>query len=477
MQINRLKRLLLCLMSACCIANVTLEYTVQADETETTSTENTYEVNGNVDSEGGMIPATFAYPEQPEIYGKAAILIDADTGAILYEKKAYDKLYPASITKIMTGLLAVENGSLDELVTYSSNAIDSLPYDASRYGVVAGEQVTLKDSLHMLILCSANEVAIGLAEHISGSEEEFGKLMTERAKKAGALNTNFVNASGLHDDNHYTTAYDMAMITKDALKNPTFASVLCTSTYWISPTNKVDEEKQIWHTHRMLVNTREAYYRYAKGGKTGYTDQAGRTLVTYASKDGMNLISVVLLSDTKHICEDTRTLFEYGFNNFKKVNSATDETRFGQAEDSYFIANKELFQYSGKLLQFSSDYVTIPKDATLSQMGYYIDYDSATADETVAVVRYYIDNHFLGKATLTLNTEADKTVGLVPDKETNEVEYIIKEEMPINIWWILGGVAIVIVITFIIVVLRKTKDKRKVKKERKKLFKNKNWHV
>lgn len=422
-------------------------------------------------SSGGMVEATAEYPSEPDIYGKSAILIDADTGAILYEKNSYDKMYPASITKIMTGLLAVENCSLGEMVTYSANAINSIPYDASRYGVVPGEMVTLRDSLYMLILCSANEVAIGLAEHVAGTEEEFAKMMTERAKEAGALNTNFVNASGLHDDNHYTTAYDMAMITKEALKNPSFAQVLLSNTYWISPTNKVATENQIWHTHRMLVNTRADYYQYAKGGKTGYTDQAGRTLVTFASKDGMNLICVVLMSDTENVCNDTKRLFEYGFNNFKKVNASSDETRFGQSHDSYFIANKELFQYSGQLLQLSSDYITIPKDATLSQMGYYIDYDVSEADDTIAYIRYYIGNHFLGKATLMLNTQTDKVMELLPDKQNETATDVMSDELPINIWWILGGVVAVIGVVVIGIMFQKTKIKRKIKKERKKLFK------
>lgn len=466
----------LSVVSAVCILSVSLGQTVLADQSDIYVGTETDEPT---DTESGIVSATVDYPETPEIYGKAAILIDMDTGAIIYEKNAYNKMYPASITKIMTGLLAVENCALDEMVTYSANAISSLPYDASRYGLVAGETVSLKDSLYMLILCSANEVATGLAEHISGSEEEFGKLMTERARQAGALNTNFANASGLHDDNHYTTAYDMAMITKAALENPTFANVLCSSTYVISPTNMVSTSNQIWHTHRMLVDTRESYYKYAKGGKTGYTDEAGRTLVTYASKDDMNLICVVLFSDTDHVCEDTRTLFEYGFNNFKKVNASTDESRFGQSEESYFVANSDLFENAGKLLKFSSDYITIPKDATLSQVGYYIDYNAVMADDGIAVVKYYIDNHFLGKATLSLNEQDDKSIGLVPDKETEETQSVIKEEMPINIWWILGGVVVIAVIVVIIVTMHKTRGKRKVKKERKKLFKNKkkNWHA
>ena len=449
---------------------------IYADETTSqeaaSQTEQTTESSTDKGTFGARVESTATYPAEPELFAKAAILLDADTGAVIYEKAAYEKMYPASITKIMTGLLAVENCALDESVTYSANAINSLPWDASRYGLSAGETVSLRDSLYMLILCSANEVAAGLGEYISGSEEEFGKLMTERAKKAGALNTNFTNASGLHDDNHYTTAYDMAMITKAAISNPTFEGVLSSSTYTVKSTSYTSKAIQIWHTHKMLVETREAYYKYAKGGKTGFTDEAGRTLVTYASKDGMNLISVVLFSDTNHVCVDTRALFEYGFNNFKKVNVAKEEPRFGQSEESFFIKNSHMFQYSGRLLQFEDTYVTIPKEAEVSQLGYCVDYDTvASADDKIAVVSYYIDDHFLGKANLKLNTKTNDKLELAPDKENEKVEYTVKDDTPINIWWIIGGIIAVVILIIIIVVYVKTKEKRKIKRDRKKLFK------
>lgn len=466
---GKIGRMLLSFVCAVSLTCTNFEYKVLADGIEEQQTTEQTDIKGTF---GASVESTATYPTEPELFAKAAILMDADTGAIIYEKKAYEKMYPASITKIMTGLLAVENYALDELVTYSANAINSLPWDASRYGLSAGETVSLRDSLYMLILCSANEVAVGLAEYISGSEAEFGKLMTERAKKAGALNTNFTNASGLHDDNHYTTAYDMALITKAAIDNPTFEAVLSASTYTVSPTSYVNKEKQIWHTHKMLVNTREYYYKYAKGGKTGFTDEAGRTLVTYASKDGMNLISVVMFSDTAHVCVDTRTLFEYGFNNFKKVNVSKEEPRFGQSEDSFFIKNSHMFQYSGKLLQFEDTYVTIPKDAEVSELGYYVDYDSVASDDKIAEVHYYIDEHFLGKATLKLNTKTGDKLVLAPDKESETVEYTLKDDTPINIWWILGGVAVLIVLAIVIIIFAKTKEKRKIKRDRKRLFKN-----
>lgn len=414
--------------------------------------------------------ATLAVP--PEIVGKAAILMDADTGAILYAKDAYNTMYPASITKIMTALLTIENCSQEDIVTYPAECINQLPYDASRYGVVAGEQVTVRDSLYMLLLRSANEVAIGLAMHVAGSEAAFGEMMTERAKQAGALNTQFTNASGLHQDTHYTTAYDMAMIAKDAIKNTTFAQVWGSPTYTISPTNKVSRTNTIWHTHQMLVNTRANYYSYAKAGKTGYTNAAGRTLITYASKNGMNLICVVMKSTTASICSDTRALFEYGFDNFKKINAKDGEIRFGQASDSFFIKHKDLFEYSGALLEIGSANVTIPSNADLSEVGYYLEYPEEGASN-ILNIKYYIGDNYLGKTSLTLNTKKDTTVGLVPDKKEPSGEYVtVKEDFPIDIRYVAAGVGVVLVIVLVVVVLRRTKDRRRIKRERKKLFKN-----
>ncbi len=446
----------------------TEESTEDSVDTDGEAGENSWENAINTD----YIPGSATIAAPPEIVGKAAILMDADTGAILYAKNAYDVMYPASITKIMTALVTIESCSQEDIVTYPAQCINELPYDASRYGVVAGEQVTIRDSLYMLMLRSANEVAKGLAMHIAGTEADFGVLMTERAKKAGALNTQFTNASGLHQDTHYTSAYDMAMIVKDAIKNPTFAQVWGSPSYVISPTNKVSKENKIWHTHPLLVNTRNTYYSFAKAGKTGYTDAAGRTLVTYASKNGMNLICVVMKSTTAKIANDTRSLFEYGFDNFKKVNAKDSEMRFGQATDSFFIKHKDLFQYSGILLEVGSHSVTIPSDASLSDVGYYLQYPEGDDSGNILNIQYYIDDQFLGKTTLTLNTKTDDSIGLVPDKKEPSGEYVVvKEDLPIDIRYVAAGLGVILVITLIVVVLQKTKEKRKIKRERKKLFK------
>ena len=250
--------------------------------------------------------------EAPSIVGQAAILYDVDTGEILYEKDADKKMYPASLTKIMTTLLACERGKLDEQLTFSENC-KAVPYDSSVYGVRIGETVTVRDSLYMLMLVSANDVGVGIAEHISGTEAEFAKLMTKRAKELGANNTSFANAHGYHHENHYTTARDLMFITLAGLKNEDFVDVWQALEYTVPATNKVARATEIKNIHRMLRSDMSQYYRYAIGGKTGFTDDAGRCSVTTAKKNGRTLLCVVLKSDKANQYKDAELLFEYGF--------------------------------------------------------------------------------------------------------------------------------------------------------------------
>ena len=234
----------------------------------------------------------YDWPQAPDIVAQSAILIDADTGAILYEKDAHAKGYPASTTKILTGLLTIENCGLDETVTFSSAAANSVTYEDASLGTKAGEQYSVEQALYGLLLYSANEIAYGLAEHVSGSLAAFTELMNKRAKELGAINTHFANASGLHDVNHYTTAYDMAMIAKGCYNNSTFVNIDSTSTtYTIPPTNKTDTARNFKHRHLMLKG-RQYYYEYCKGGKTGFTEETAKAA-------GFDPASVTVVTDDK----------------------------------------------------------------------------------------------------------------------------------------------------------------------------------
>lgn len=393
------------------------------------------------------------YPEEPEISVGGAILMDADTGAILYEKDAYSQYYPASITKIMTCLLAVENLALDHTITFSNEVFETLPWDAALLGVKRGETLTVKDCLYGLMLRSGNEVAVALAIEMAGSEEAFGEMMTARAKEMGALNTVFTNASGLYQDTHITTPYDMAVITKEAVKNGTFAEVWGTDYYTMSATN-MSEAYEISNRHKMILSSSDLYYEYAKGGKTGYEDLAKRTLVTHAVKDGMSLICVVMFGENDEYYADTESLLNYGFTNFKKVRVVDEENRFGKSDGFINIPD--------------TDYVTIPKDMQVSDLMYELTYIEDTSGGNIADIKYYYDTHYLGTTMLAFVEDVNSDSGIVKPSQVQEEP---EESLYIDIGYIMAAVVAFLAIIIITVYMVKTKQKRKIKRDRKRLFK------
>ena len=253
----------------------------------------------------------------PEIESRAAVLMDAQTGQILYSKNQDEVLYPASITKIMTIYLGAEDESkLKHYYSASDEAIKAVPRDTSNIALDFGEEITLNDALHAAMLMSANDACNLIAEAVSGNMEKFVKLMNSTAKTFGVRNTNFVNANGLTDKNHYTTAYDFAVITKEALKSEAFKKVFFSMDYTIPPTNKNDEERNFVAQHRMMHQAKFNHLGVV-GGKAGFTSEASYTLVTYGEKDGKKLICVILKSPSfNSVYQDTETLLEYGYKNF-----------------------------------------------------------------------------------------------------------------------------------------------------------------
>lgn len=252
--------------------------------------------------------------EPPEIIAPAAILIDADTGVVLYEKNADERHYPASITKVMTALLAIEfaKDDLNQRVPFSYEAVFTLPYGSSSIAMDEGETLTMEEALYGLMLASANEVANALAEYIGAEQNNFARLMTRRAKELGAENTQFMNAHGLHDDEHYTTARDMAVIMRKAVQYPLFVTLISTPYYEIPPTERQPEKRPLSNSNK-LIQPGNYFYEYCIGGKTGYTDEARHTLVAYGQKDDIRLIAVTLQDEKSGPYSDTRALFDYGF--------------------------------------------------------------------------------------------------------------------------------------------------------------------
>lgn len=246
----------------------------------------------------------------PEIGSGIGYVLEVNTGTVLYDKDGDVQAYPASITKIMTALLALREGDLNDIVTFSHEAVFSIPYGYSHIALDVGEQLTLEQALYAALLPSANEACYGIAEHMSGTLEAFANKMTETAKSLGATNTNFVNANGLHDENHYTTAHDMALIMREVIKIEKFTEIINTRNYYIPPTN-LKEERYILNTNELIKTDSKYYNEYVVGSKTGYTLPAGRTLVTYAKKDNVDIIVVIMQGNGNSVYEDTNTLIDY----------------------------------------------------------------------------------------------------------------------------------------------------------------------
>lgn len=250
--------------------------------------------------------------QKPVIQAQGAILYDVTHNQVLFEQNADMRFYPASTTKLMTALLALEHLQLTDTVQFSSTAVTNLESGAVTLKLKAGDVVSVKDCMYGLLLKSANEVANGLAEKISGSVGNFAALMNQKAAALGCTNTNFVNPNGLNNPNHFTTARDMALIAKAAFENPVLSQIASTMNYDFPATSTVAAQK-LTMGHKML-NTANAeyYYQGIVGGKTGYTSLAGNTLVTCAERDGVRLIAVVLKSKQSHY-QDTKAMFDYGF--------------------------------------------------------------------------------------------------------------------------------------------------------------------
>lgn len=342
-------------------------------------------------------------PKAPSIIGESAILIEPTTGTIIYEKDPHKKMYPASITKIMTALLAIENCKMNDTVVYSKKNLDSLTAEDSNIQCQVGEKMSVKDCLYALMLSSANETATALAEHIAGSSEAFAKLMNERAKQAGATDTHFANPNGLHDDNHYITAYDMSMIMKAAIQYPVFLDVIHTTEYTIPANNKRTEPFQSYQRHKMLFTTSPYYDADVIGGKTGYTDQAGKTLVTYAKRGNVSLISVVLKSNGDQVFDDTKRLLDYGFDNFNYENVSENDSRFNFDTSNDFIS-----PFSDTISNITVDKnasILIPKGISFSDLDTDVSFN--LTDGSFATITYKYGDMVLGTANINYTQSKD----------------------------------------------------------------------
>ena len=366
------------------------------------------------------------WPQGPQIYADAAIVMEASTGAILYNKDMDKAEYPASITKIMTALLTVENCSLDEVVTYSYYATHSIEYGSSSIGTTEGEELTVEESLYALLLESANECGNGLAEHIAGSVEAFADMMNQKAAELGCTNTHFVNPHGLNDENHYTTPHDMALITREAIKHEAFVTISGTDRYEMRATNKDDEITYMKNHHNMINNYKTDKFLddTVIAGKTGATSDALNTLVTVAERNGMTLIVVTMRTHSTNekgvpLYPDTQLLLDYATDNFSKVNIAANETNFSVDNSKFFHTGSSIFGSSQALIEVNpSGYVVLPNVVPIANASTTLDFQSeAENPDVVASLSYTYEGQPIGGTTIDLAKSAvqeftfDKTSG------------------------------------------------------------------
>ena len=405
-----------------------------------------------------------SWPEGPGVNAEGAIVMEASTGLILYSKNMDERYYPASITKIMTALVAIENSTPGEIVTFSRSAIFDVDLKSSRIGIDVGEQLTMQQCLYAILLESANEVSYGVGEHVGGGDiNVFIDMMNEKAKSLGCKNTHFANPHGLHDDNHYTTPYDMALITREAMKNETFRKIFATRTYSIPPTNIQEETRYLANHHKFILNRS---YDSCIGGKTGYTSVSRYTLVTTAKRDDLELICVVMRDDTsEHQYSDTTKLLNFGFDNFSIYPLADLEDTPVLKESPFFTRyNTLLSKTDGSITTDDKGYVVLPNTASfedaVKEVSFFPSPDKAGEDNVIGKISYTYNGKYVGGADI-LYKDVERPVLIHQEAEKPEptlapVEPVTEEAdkvsyKPVIIGLIVGIFALIIGLYFVLV--------------------------
>lgn len=396
------------------------------------------------------------WPEGPKVNAPSAIVMELNSGTILYEKNSDEVNYPASITKIMTTMLALEHCELNEVVTFSADAVYKNEGNTSHIARDLNEQMTMEECLYAVMLESANECAYAVAEHVGaklgGNYQTFIDLMNEKAKELGCTNTHFNNANGLPDEDHWTSARDMALISAEAYKNENFRIIISTPRYVIPPTNKHKDKTYLNNHHEMIHNykTDKYLYEHAIGGKTGYTQAAGATLVSYGEKDGITLVCVVMRTAKLYYYEDTENLFEFCFQNFVNYNILENEATLMQEEQSKGFMN----DFGPYVSLDKTATITLPASATFSDAKCTITQGNKGSGKVAELVYTYGDKE-VGVATIvpsgvTVGENYFNTNASQVDKEVHTVK--IK---PI---YIILGILCLIALVIIILILKKVYD-------------------
>ena len=392
--------------------------------------------------------SSLAFAAELNLNSEAAILVEVSTGRILYEKNSTKQLYPASTTKILTAILVIENCDLDEKVTVRETALNNIPSGYVTCNLQIGEQLTVNDLLYALMIPSANDAAYVLAEHVGGSVEGFSAMMNDKARALGCKTTHFVNPNGIHDDSHYSTAYDLYLIADYAMKNETFRKIVATTEYTLPATEQYPSEDRVLKTTNELLNenSRNYYYKNAIGIKTGYTSKAGNCLVAGAHRDGLEFIAVVLNGGTtkenlnsRYV--DSKKLFNYAYDNFTltkiieknsivstiEIEKATKETKNLDLviDETITVVNNKNINMNDVIPE-----ITLRENLVAPIM----------AGEKIGTVKYKVD-------------DIEYSANLLAKDEVIKVDY--------SIYLILAGVILLLLATSILKSRRKSRKRRR----------------
>ena len=415
------------------------------------------------------------WPEGPSVTAKAAILMEAKTGTILYSKNIHQQEYPASCTKILTCLIAADRCGLEEMVYMSKSAIQDTPRDSNHIALDIGEAINMEEALSAILIRSANEVSFAVAEHITGTTwQDFGAIMNEKAAELGCLNSHFVNPNGLPDDNHYTTAYDLAMIARHFFANE-FLAKLSRSSRLVIPATETQPDNIIENSKNLLLAGKQYAYEDLIGSKTGYTTVARNCLVSCAERNGLRLICVVLNDDSPAYYEDTTALLDYGFSNFKAVNVNGNETRYHINDTGMFYSDNDIFGNSRPLLTLNAeDFIVLPQTASFEEAIAAISYDSKEKNQA-ALITYTWNGVSVGSASVDFTDSQRNSYTFDSLMESSKTsEETIEEETSvifINVMkvllWILGAVVLLAVILLLFLLFRYLLAVRRSRQKRK----------
>lgn len=362
------------------------------------------------------------WPQGPEITSTAAVIMEDSTNTVLYAKNADQQLYPGGTVKVMTTLLALENTQLTDQVTMTATGVSGVTDGGANISAQLDEVFTIEQCLYAMMLSSANDIALQVAEHIGGSVEGFVQMMNDRAAQLGCTGTVFTNPTGLPDENQHTTAHDMALIMKAAIDNDTFRTIAGTTSYTISATNVSGGERVLTNNFSMLNSANAAYYPNCIGGREGYTEASGSTLVCGAEKNGTTLIAVVLQGASGTTAAEAGSLLNYGFDNFQML--SLGDTDFNM---------------------LSGGNVFVPVGATA---------DSLTAEDSPGEEgqlnrQYYFGGAPVGTAVMAVTEEPDTSMVDASQQNLEAARSFSEEKSEVPYYIISGAGALILILLFV----------------------------